>query len=395
MRLMNFNFFLLFLIFISTGIKAFCETTELKIVTGAEQFEKYQPLIKDKKICLVVNNTSRIGDKHLVDFLLSQEIKIKSIYAPEHGFRGNIEAGEEINNVIDTETGIPIISLYGKKKKPSDSELKGIDVIIFDIQDVGCRFFTYISTLHYVMEACASNNILLIILDRPNPNGDYVDGPVLNKQLKSFIGTDPLPIVHGCTIGELALMINGEEWLEGKNKCPLEIISCKNYTHSMIYAPPIKPSPNLPNITSIRLYPSLCLFEATNISIGRGTEFPFQVVGYPNSSFGNFKFTPLPIMGVSNNPLHNGSLCYGVDLRNVETNQKFTLSYFINSFKKFTDKELFWNSQKWIDLLTGDPYFYYQINNGLNEDEIRKSWQSDLEKYKATRSKYLLYPDFE
>lgn len=390
-----FNFFLLLIIFCFTGINTSCKTEETDVIVGAEQVESYYPIIKDKKIGLVVNNTSLIGEMHLVDFLLSKKINIKAIFAPEHGFRGNNEAGEDIKNALDPKTGIPIISLYGEKKKPSDYDLKGIDAIIFDIQDVGCRFFTYISTLHYVMEACASNNILLIILDRPNPNGDYIDGPVLNKELKSFIGTDPLPIVHGCTIGELALMINSEGWLNNNLRCRLEIITCKNYNHSIIYSPPVKPSPNLPNITAIRLYPSLCLFESTNVSIGRGTLFPFQTIGYPDSSFGNFTFTPASIIGVSNNPLHNEKLCYGDDLRNTETNKKFTLSYFICYFNKFSEKNLFWNSRRWIDLLTGDPNFYNQINLGLNEEEIRKSWQPDLEKYKATRSKYLLYPDFK
>lgn len=395
MKRINFNFILLFTLFLFTVIYCKGDAGTSKIITGAEQFETYLPLLKDKRIGLVVNQTSILSKGHLVDFLKSEGVKIKAIFAPEHGFRGNSERGAKIENSRDEKTGIKIISLYGNNKKPTSASLSDIDILIFDIQDVGCRFFTYISTLHYVMESCAENNILLMILDRPNPNGDYVDGPVLKKEMQSFVGMHPIPIVHGCTIGELAQMINGEGWLENKMKCRLKIITCKNYTHKDIYGPPVKPSPSLPNLLSIRHYPSLCLFEATKISIGRGTDYPFQVIGYPDKTFGEYSFIPVSKKGVSDNPTQKDKICYGDDLRSSSINEKFSLSYFIGYYNKFTNKDLFWDNKKWIGKLTGDPRFYDQITEGLKETEIRKSWQFDLEKYKAIRAKYLLYPDFE
>ncbi|MCF8360069.1 MAG: DUF1343 domain-containing protein [Prolixibacteraceae bacterium] len=378
---------LLFLL-ICSGI-----TKEAKIIPGAEQPEKYIPFLKGEKAALVVNQTSMVNDMHLIDFLLTKNIGIEKIFAPEHGFRGEAEAGAEIENGTDANTGIPIVSLYGKNKKPTPEQMGNLDWVIFDIQDVGCRFYTYISTLQYVMEACAENNVPLMILDRPNPNGDYVDGPVLDTALKSFVGMHPVPVVHGCTLGEFAQMINGESWL-GKNlKCKLKVIPVAGYTHSTTYELPVKPSPNLPNYRAVRLYPSLCFFEATNISIGRGTTFPFQVIGYPDSTMGRFSFTPVSIKGVSEHPKHKGKTCYGTDLRNLSEIPRFTLKYFIDYFNKAGSLELFWSSKRWIDLLSGDTLFYHQVNNGLTEAEIRKSWQPELEKYKQTRKKYLLYPD--
>jgi len=393
----RFNLYIILIILLISSTFNCCRgsNTATKVVTGAEQLSEYLPDIENHKVGLIVNQTSIVGGSHLVDLLLSKGIQVKKIFTPEHGFRGDVEAGDSVNNSIDKKTGIPIISLYGKNKKPTKENLSGIDVIIFDIQDVGCRFFTYISTMHYAMEACAENNIQLIILDRPNPNGDYVDGPVLKPELKSFVGMHPIPIVHGCTVGELALMINGEGWLDGNLRCNLKVVPVKNYKHSDRYELPVKPSPNLPNQASIRLYPSLCLFEATTVSIGRGTEFPFQVVGFPNIRFGDFIFTPQSIKGVSAKPLHEGKQCFGVDLRKESFDQEFTLSYFIQFFNKFENPDSFWSSKRWIDLLSGDPNFYSQINEKRSESEIRQSWQADLLKYKTMRKKYLLYPDFE
>ena len=393
----RFNLYIILIILLISSTFNCCRgsNTATKVVTGAEQLSEYLPDIENRKVGLIVNQTSIVDGSHLVDLLLSKGIQVKKIFTPEHGFRGDVEAGDSVNNSIDKKTGIPIISLYGKNKKPTKENLSGIDVIIFDIQDVGCRFFTYISTMHYAMEACAENNIPLIILDRPNPNGDYVDGPVLKPELKSFVGMHPIPIVHGCTVGELALMINGEGWLDGNLRCKLKVVPVKNYKHSDRYELPVKPSPNLPNQASIRLYPSLCLFEATTVSIGRGTEFPFQVIGFPNKRFGYFTFTPQSIKGVSAKPLHEGKQCFGVDLRKESFDQKFTLSYFIQFFNKFENPDSFWSSKRWIDLLSGDPNFYSQINEKRSESEIRQSWQSDLLKYKTMRKKYLLYPDFE
>ncbi|MBN1926328.1 MAG: DUF1343 domain-containing protein [Prolixibacteraceae bacterium] len=368
---------------------------EVKILTGAEQSEKYLAELSGKNVALVVNQTSMVNNMHLVDFLKENGIRIRVIFAPEHGFRGEAEAGAEIENGIDSKTGISIVSLYGKNKKPTDEQLAGIDRVIFDIQDVGCRFYTYISTLHYVMEACAANNKPLLILDRPNPNGDYIDGPVLDTALKSFVGMHPVPVVHGCTLGEFAQMINGENWLDSNKKCNLRVIPVAGYTHSTRYKLPVKPSPNLPNNKAIRLYPSLCFFEATNVSIGRGTPFPFQVIGYPDSSIGSFSFTPVSIKGVSEHPKHQGKTCYGTDLRNLSEIPQFTLKYFIEYFKKVGSPDLFWNSKQWIDLLSGDTLFYHQVNNGLTEAEIRKTWRTKLEAYKQIRKKYLLYPDYE
>jgi uncharacterized protein YbbC (DUF1343 family) len=375
----------------SAGCKA--ETLPVEPVPGAIQTEKYIKLLDNKNVAMMVNHTSMVDSTHLVDFLLNKNLNVVKIFAVEHGFRGEAANGEEISSTKDEKTGLPIVSLYGKKKKPTSSDLNGIDIVVFDMQDVGCRFYTYISSMHYLMEACAENNVQLVILDRPNPNGDYVAGPVLNPELKSFVGMHPIPVVHGCTVGELARMINGEGWLNIEGQCMLTVIPVKYYTHKTRYEPPIQPSPNLPNHQAVRLYPSLCFFEATNVSIGRGTDFPFQVIGFPGGK-GDFSFTPRDIPGVSNNPLHEEKECRGIDLRDLKPAPQFTLKYFIDFYNQFNDREQFWKSKRWIELLSGSKELYHQINKGLSKEEIRATWQNEQEVYLSLRKKYLLYPDF-
>ena len=382
-----------FVLFISLACHASQPVKKLK--TGAEQPEKYLPKIQNKEIGLVVNHTSEVDGVHLVDFLLSKNIKVKTIFAPEHGFRGNAAAGEEVQNAVDTKTGIPVASLYGKNRKPTPEQLEGLDMIIFDVQDVGCRFYTYISTLHLVLEACAENKIPLLVLDRPNPNGDYVAGPVLKPQFQSFVGMDPIPIVHGCTVGELAQMINGEHWYEGNGKCELVVIPVENYTHKTPYSLPIKPSPNLPNDLSVRLYPSLCFFEATSVSVGRGTPFPFQVLGGLDSTLGSFTFVPENIPGVALSPLNEGKTCYGIDLRTLSQVPEFTLKYFLEFYHHYKNEKDFLTRENWLNLLAGTDDFIKQIREGKSETEILNSWQPQLEQYKEIRRKYLLYPDFK
>ena len=374
-----------------TPTELYNSTTLAKINTGAEQTEAYLPLLKNKKIALVVNQTSLINNTHLVDSLLRLKLTIVKIFSPEHGFRGNAANGEKVNNEIDSKTGLPIVSLYGKNKKPSAENLQDVDIVIFDIQDVGARFYTYISTLHYLMEACAENNKELLVLDRPNPNGYYIDGPVLDTTYKSFIGLDPLPIVHGLTIGEFAKLLYGEKWLHGKT-CSLKVIPCKNYTHKDKYSLPVKPSPNLPNDLAIKLYPSICLFEGTSISVGRGTELPFQVIGSPDKNNGSFTFTPKTIEGAAKNPPYDGELCYGIDLRKEVVADGFTLKYIIELYIKAEDKEKFFIP--FFDKLAGNSKLKEQIKKGMSESEIKKTWQEELAHYKSVRKKYLLYPDF-
>jgi uncharacterized protein YbbC (DUF1343 family) len=362
---------------------------------GADQPDAYIPHLEGQKVALLVNQTSLVGNNHLIDFLLANKINIKLIFAAEHGIRGLAEAGETVNHGIDAKSSLPIVSLYGKEKKPSARHLQDIDLVLFDVQDVGCRFFTYISTLHYLMEACAESGKEIMIFDRPNPNGDYVDGPVLDTTLTSFVGMHPIPVVHGCTVGELAMMINGEGWLAHGAKADLTVIPVLNYTHSTRYSLPVKPSPNLPNDLAVRLYPSLCLFEATNVSIGRGTTFPFQVIGYPREGLGRFVFTPVSIEGMSKSPLQENKTCYGDDLRTLSDVPSFTLSFFLDYYKKIGNPEDFWSSKRWIGLLTGDLQFYTQVNEGWSEPQIRATWNEKLEHYRLIRKKYLLYPDFE
>ncbi len=366
----------------------------VSLLIGAAQFDSYLPLLKDKRVALIVNQTSMVGNVHLVDTLLSKQINIIKIFAPEHGFRGAADAGEHIEDGIDVKTNLPIISLYGKHKKPTVEDLKDIDVVIFDIQDVGVRFYTYISTMHYVMEACAEQKKRFIVLDRPNPNGHYIAGPVLDLKFKSFVGMHPIPIVHGLTVGELAKMINGEMWLANELICDLEVIKMKGYTHDTLYILPVKPSPNLPNQRSIDLYPSLCLLEPTIMSIGRGTSFPFQVVGHPDSTYGDFNFNPVSIEGASKYPKHENKKCYGVDLRSTPTHTNFTISWLFTYYQKNPSKTFF-TSSDFFDKLVGNGTFRTQLLAGASQDEIEKSWEDDLKKYAVLRNKYLLYPDFQ
>lgn len=362
------------------------------VLTGAERPELYISSLVGKKIGLIGNQTSILpqhDNMHLVDFLLDKGIQINKVFVPEHGFRGTADAGERVDNTIDQKTGIPIISLYGANKKPTSDQIKDLDVLIFDLQDVGTRFFTYISTMHYVMEACAEQEKKLIIFDRPNPNGGYIDGPVLKDGFDSFVGMHKIPIVHGLTVGELAKMINGEKWLKGGFTVNLEVIPVANWIHSQAYNLPIKPSPNLPNDLSIKLYPSTCLFEGTVISLGRGTYFPFQVFGYPDPKFGDFKFTPISINGMSKTPPHQDEICYGRDLRGEPLNHSFTLRYLLEAYHKSGMKEKFFNN--YFNTLVGTDDLKKQILEGKTEDEIRKSWEKALEEYKLKRINYLIY----
>ncbi|TDB68027.1 exo-beta-N-acetylmuramidase NamZ family protein [Arundinibacter roseus] len=361
---------------------------------GLERIGEYLPLLKGKQVGLVVNHTTIFSNgTHLADSLLALGVQVKTIFAPEHGFRGEASAGDIIKNGRDTKTGLPIVSLYGKNKKPTPEQLKELDVVIFDIQDVGVRYYTYPSTMHYVMEACAENNKLCLVLDRPNPNGDYIDGPVLNPAYASFVGLNPVPIVHGLTSGELALMINGEGWLAGRKTCNLSVIPCLGYTHQTPYVLPVKPSPNLPNQQSVRLYASICLFEPTIVSVGRGTDTQFQVIGGPVKAFGDYQFTPVDKPGAQNPP-NEGVLCYGLDLRSVDTQiEKFTLKYLIDFYNKTPDKTKFFTSEKFFDNLAGSDLIRTMLKAGKSEAEIKAAYAPDLEKYKEMRKKYVLYAD--
>ena len=383
--------FILLNLWVATACASAKADAPKTLKTGAEQTNLYVSDLKGKTIALVVNHTSMIGKMHLADSLLSLGIKIKTIFAPEHGFRGTADAGEHVENGIDKKTGLPIVSLYGNNKKPSAAQLEGIDVVIFDIQDVGARFYTYTSTMHYVMEACAEQSKKLLILDRPNPNGHYVDGQVLDKKFASFVGLNPVPVVHGCTVGELAQMINGEGWLVGNKKCNLQIVKCLGYKHSTPYNPPIATSPNLPNLQSMLLYPSICFFEGTDVSVGRGTDKQFQVIGSPNLKNGSFTFTPEDKPGAKNPP-QKGKLCYGEDLSKIDArNQAFTLKYVIDYYKKSDNKAKFFSSPSFFDKLAGSDTTRKQIIAGMTETQIRASWKADLDNYKTIRKKYLLY----
>tara|TARA_R110000868_G_scaffold408319_1_gene691186 strand:+ start:18773 stop:20032 length:1260 start_codon:yes stop_codon:yes gene_type:complete len=379
---------------ISSSIEISAQSEEAKpeILPGADRPEVYLPKLKGKKVALAVNQTSILPSKnnmHLVDFLLEQGIEVKKVFVPEHGFRGKADAGEKVDNSIDAETGIPLVSLYGSSKKPSKEALADVDIVIFDIQDVGIRFYTFISTLHYLMEACAEQDKKLMIFDRPNPNGDYIDGPVLEKGYESFVGMHPIPIVHGLTVGELAQMINGEGWLKDEVKAPIEIIPVANWTHDDHYSLPVKPSPNLPNDIAIRLYPSLCFFEGTDVSLGRGTLFPFQVYGYPDPKFGDFTFTPVSIDGMSKYPPQQDKLCYGKDLRNEPLSHQFTLSYLLDAYRLADQGDSFFNS--FFDKLAGSDRLRKSIIAGESEENIRSSWQKGLDVYKTKRKLYLIY----
>jgi uncharacterized protein YbbC (DUF1343 family) len=369
------------------------------IINGADQTNLYVTYLQGKNIGMVINQTSVIGkNKTLsVDSLIKLGIAIKKIYGPEHGFRGDASNGADVNNSIDTKTRAPVISIYGNKHfKPTPEDLKGIDLIVYDIQDVGARFYTYLSTLQYVMEACAENNIELMILDRPNPNGFYVDGPILDTAYHSFVGMNPIPIVHGLTTAEYAQMLNGEGWLKNHEKCKLKIVKVANYKHSSHYKLPVYPSPNLNTDRSILLYPSVCLFEGTTFSLGRGTMLPFLQVGHPDlEGKYNYSFTPVSIKGMSEDPPQKNKTCYGIDLKNYNTNTLYTsgklnLAWLMELFKAFPDKDHFFNA--YFTKLAGTPNLRKQIEQGKSELEIRASWEPGLVNYKAMRVKYLLYP---
>ena len=404
MRLIHF---LWLFIFLAVTVKVIAQTSvykgrvphlvDSKIVVGAERMDLYLFILKGKSIAIVANQTSMVGNLHLVDTLLSRGINIKKVFSPEHGFRGSADAGEKIKTYQDKKTGLPIVSLYGNHHKPTPEDLEGIDIVIFDIQDVGVRYYTYVSTMHYLMEACAENNVKFLILDRPNPNGHYVAGPTLEEDYKSFVGLHPVPLVHGMTIAEYARMINGQGWLKNKVQCDLIHIPCEGYSHSSLYQLPVKPSPNLPNMQSIYLYPSLGLFEGTFISVGRGTDHPFQTLGHPDMQNAKFKFKPKSTPGAKNPPF-KGKVCYGHDLRNFSNmilkNYKGLYLYWLTgAYKDSPDKEHFFNN--YFNSLAGNSTLKQQIIDEVSEVDIAKSWETDLLKYKRMRKTYLLYPDFE
>lgn len=373
--------------------------TTAQVKNGADRLEELLPLLENKRISLVVNQTSLVQNVHLLDTLYNKGVHITQVFAPEHGFRGDADAGEFIKNGKDYRTQVPIISLYGKNKKPQPSQLQQTDIMIFDIQDVGARFYTYISTMFYVMQACAENNKELIILDRPNPC-DYIDGPVLDMKYKSFVGMLPIPVLHGCTIGELAQMINGEGWLGNNLQCPLKVITIEDWKHGQPYSLPVKPSPNLPNNQAIALYPSLCPFEGTSVSVGRGTDFPFQIIGSPTTKNLKFRFMPHSMKGSDKHPLHQDAYCYGLNLSSEKNIPKgFSLQYviqFYNYFQNLTkhaEKEFF-TRPHWFDLLTGTNQVRLDILKNKTEEQIRSAWQKKLNQYKEIRKKYLLYEDY-
>lgn len=370
-----------------------------QVKNGADRLEELFPLLENKRISLVVNQTSLVQNVHLLDTLYNKGVHITQVFAPEHGFRGDADAGEFIKNGKDYRTQVPIISLYGKNKKPQPAQLQQTDIVIFDIQDVGARFYTYISTMFYVMQACAENNKELIILDRPNPC-DYVDGPVLDMKYKSFVGMLPIPILHGCTIGELAQMINGEGWLGNNLQCPLKVITIEDWKHGQPYSLPVKPSPNLPNDQAIALYPSLCPFEGTSVSVGRGTDFPFQIIGSPTTKNLKFRFMPHSMKGSDKHPLHQDTYCYGLNLSSEKNIPKgFSLQYviqFYNYFQNLTkhaEKEFF-TRPHWFDLLMGTNQVRLDILKNKTKEQIRSAWQKKLNQYKEIRKKYLLYEDY-
>jgi uncharacterized protein YbbC (DUF1343 family) len=401
----HFHFFTYFLLFTSASFAQYATPLNMQdmhpedMKVGAQQTAIYFPLLKAKSVAFVGNQTSTIGITHVVDTLLALKVNLKKIFFPEHGFRGNEDAGEQLKTYKDKKTGLTCISLYGKEhKKPKADDLKDVDVVIFDIQDVGARFYTYISTLHYVMEACAENNKELIVLDRPNPNGYFVDGPVLDPKFSSFTGMHPVPIVHGMTMGEYARMINGEKWLANGAQCKLVVVPIESYTHNDLYQLPIKPSPNLPNMSSVYMYPSLCLLEGTIVSVGRGTDKPFQQFGYPQLVSGNTKFTPRPVKGASENPMYKGQLCNGYDVSPygeayVKYSKKVYLFWVMNLYNTSVSKDKFFTP--YFNLLAGNDILQKQIVEGTSEDEIRRSWEPGLVKFKAIRKNYLIYKDFE
>jgi uncharacterized protein YbbC (DUF1343 family) len=363
--------------------------------SGASNTSAYFDLLKNKRVAVVANPTSVIGSVHLVDTLISSGIQVVKIFAPEHGFRGEAGNGDHVNDGTDKKTKLPIISLYGNHVRPTAEMLSNVDVIVFDIQDVGVRFYTFLATMQEVMEAVVLSNKEFVVLDRPNPNGYYIDGPVMtDSKLYSFVGQLPIPIVHGCTLGEMAKMINGEGWLNNGKTCELTVIPCTEYNHNSYFELPIKPSPNLPNITSIYAYPSLCWFEGTCISIGRGTNLPFQQFGFPNCKVGEISFTPKEIPGVSTNPPFENQLCKGIKVSFEKRPTQLNLSWLMSMYASYPNKEKFFSAPNFFDKLAGSSQLRKQVVEGVSEVDIRASWQADLDHYKTVRKKYLLYPDF-
>ncbi len=394
-------FKILFIVYLIVTLSSCGNVNKLttnNIIPGAEQVNKYLPLLKNKKVAIVANHASLIKQTHIVDSLLALNVDIKKVFCPEHGFRGNGDAGEYIEDYYDIKSGLKIVSLYGKNKKPKRKDLSDVDIVVFDIQDVGVRIYTYISTMHYVMEACAENNVEFLVLDRPNPNGFYIDGPTLDTAFQSFVGLHPVPLVHGMTMAEYARMIEGENWLKKSNKCNVKYILCKNYTHDSLYQLPVRPSPNLQNMKAVYLYPSLGFFEGTKINVGRGTELPFQIFGSPYLKNANYKYIPKSIEGVSKYPKNKDVECNGVCLAKINIDslislKKINLSWLFFAYNNVEKKDDFF--KPFFYNICGNKNLMLQIQNGESEKEIRKSWQIDIAKFKTIRKKYLLYPDFE
>ena len=383
------------LIVILTCITFYCQANQNRVFVGAEQTNVYLPLLKNKRIAIFSNHTGMIGNKHLLDVLLENKINVVAIFSPEHGFRGNADAGEHVSSSVDSKTGVPILSLYdGKLGRPSEESMRKFDLLIVDIQDVGLRFYTYYASMVRLMDACAEYNRKMLILDRPNPNGHYVDGPILDMKYKSSVGWLPIPIVHGMTLGELALMVNGERWLPASRICDITVIKCKNYTHQTMYELPIPPSPNLPNMKAVYLYPSTCYFEATPVSLGRGTQLPFQIYGHPNMLGYDYTFTPQSIPGAKNPPQLN-RICHGVNLSELSNEEIWKkgvdLSYLIDAYRNLNMDDYFF--RPFFELLTGRDYVRKMIKQGKNADEIKAMWKEDVEKFKIQRKPYLIYEE--
>ena len=382
---------------LSWAASAHAQKLPTPITVGAERMDLLLPTLQGKRVALMVNQSSLVGSTgtHLVDTLLSQGINIVRLFVPEHGLRGKVDAGKNVRSGVDEKTGLPVVSLYGQRKRPTPEMLADIDLLVFDLQDVGTRFYTYISSMHYLMEACAEEGKTFIVCDRPNPN-DFIDGPILEPDCRSFIGVDPLPVAHGMTVGELALMIDGERWLRGGNTCHVKVIPMAGWSHGDPYELPVRPSPNLPNSRSIELYPSLCFFEATIMSVGRGTSKPFQAIGYPDKRFGSIVYTPQIKIGEDSNPRHKGRLCYGTDYTSVSLpKRQIALGPLLDYYRKADSLGLqLINQRQLFDLLAGTKKLRQQLSSGLSEEEIRASWQAGLKDFQAKRARYLLYTDY-
>ena len=382
---------------LSWAASAHAQKLPTPITVGAERMDLLLPALQGKRVALMVNQSSLVGSTgtHLVDTLLSQGINIVRLFVPEHGLRGKVDAGKNVRSGVDEKTGLPVVSLYGQRKRPTPEMLTDIDLLVFDLQDVGTRFYTYISSMHYLMEACAEEGKTFVVCDRPNPN-DFIDGPILEPDCRSFIGVDPLPVAHGMTVGELALMIDGERWLRGGNTCHVKVIPMARWSHGDPYELPVRPSPNLPNSRSIELYPSLCFFEATIMSVGRGTSRPFQAIGYPDKRFGSIVYTPQIKLGEDSNPRHKGKLCYGTDYTSVSLpKRQIALGPLLDYYRKADSLGLqLINQRQLFDLLAGTKKLRQQLISDLSEDEIRASWQAGLKAFQAKRARYLLYTDY-